>query len=68
MARKELRIPHDELRNPETITQTNIRAFKEADLDIHQHEVDALIDDHSTQTRILKVRKVKYFDLGRGKR
>lgn len=61
MAKKELRIPHQEISDPQTITQRNIRAFKEAGLDIHRHEVDELYDDHSTKTRILKVRKVKFF-------
>ena len=61
MAKIELRIPHSEIRDPQTITQRNIRAFKEADLDIHKHEVDRIDDDFSTKTRILKVRKVKYF-------
>lgn len=67
MAKKELRIPHDDIRDPDKVTQRNIRAFKEADLDMRLHEVDELIDDHSIKTRILKVRKVKYFDMGRGK-
>ena len=68
MAKKELRISHDDLRDPDTITQRNIRAFKEAGLDTRLNEVDELIDDHSSKTRILKVRKVKYFDLGRSKK
>ncbi len=65
--KKELRIPFDEIKDPDKITQRNIRAFKENGLDIHRHEVDALIDDTSTRTRILKVRKIKYFDFGRSK-
>jgi hypothetical protein len=68
MAKKELRIGFDKISNPETITEENIKLFRQNDLDIKKNEVDELIDDHSTRTRIYKVRKVKYFDLGRGKK
>ena len=61
MAKKELRIPFDEIKDPQTITERNIKAFKENDLSIHHHEVDEIVDDTSTRTRILKVRKVKFF-------
>lgn len=61
MGKKELVIPHSEIRNPDTITQRNIRAFKEAGLDMKLHEVDSLEDDHSKGVRVLKVRKVKFF-------
>jgi hypothetical protein len=61
VARKEIRIPHAEIKNPQTITQRQVRAFKENDLDIHKNEVDEIVDDFSTKTRILKIRKVKYF-------
>jgi hypothetical protein len=61
VAKKEIRIPHAEIKDPQTITQRNIRAFKEAGLDIHRHEVDELVDDRSTKTRVLKVRNIKYF-------
>ncbi len=68
MAKKELRIPFSEIEDPQKITQRNVQAFKENDLDIHRHEVDEIVDDHSTRTRILKVRNIKYFDMGRGKK
>lgn len=68
MSRKELRIPFDEIKKPDEITQRNIRAFKENGLDIHRHEVDEIVDDTSKRTRILKVRNVKYFDMGRKSR
>jgi len=45
-----------------------VRAFKEAGLDIHRHDVDELIDDHSRKERILKIRNIKFFDFGRGKK
>jgi hypothetical protein len=62
---KELSIPHRELDNPQTITQRTQRAFAEADLDIHRHEVVELVDEFSTQRRIYKIRNVKIFDMGR---
>jgi len=61
MAKKELRIGFDKIKDPQRITQENIRLFKENDLDIHKNEVDSITDDHQTRQRIYKVRKVKYF-------
>ena len=68
MAKRELVIPHDQISDPQTITERNEQAFKEAGLDMHRHEVDSLEDDFKKGVRILKVRNVKYFDLGRSKR
>ena len=65
---KELRIPHDEIRNPQTITQRNVKAFRDAGLQIHRHEVVDLVDDHGRKERVLKVQDRKYFDLGRGRK
>jgi len=67
MAKKELRIGFDKISNPQTITRENIRLFKEHGLDTKKNEVDEIVDDHSTGQRIYKVRKVKYFDMGRGR-
>lgn len=67
MAKKELRIGFDEIGDSQTITERNVKLFKDAGLDIHKNEVDSLIDDYSTRQRIYKVRNVKYFDMGRGK-
>lgn len=61
MADKEIIIPHDEIGNSQTITDVNIRKFKERGLDIHKHEVVDLTDDHSKGVRRLKIRNVKYF-------
>ena len=58
---KEIRIKHDEISNPQTITQRNEQAFKEHGLDIHQHEVKELIDDHAKGERIYKIKNTKYF-------
>lgn len=62
---KEIRIPHAEIADPQTITQVNVRKFKEAGLDIHKNEVDRLEDDHRRGERILTVRNPKFFDMGR---
>jgi len=49
------------LADPQTITQRNVKAFRENDLNIHHHEVKELVDDHSKQERIYKIGKVKFF-------
>lgn len=58
---KEIRIPHREIRDPQTITKRNVRAFTEAGLDIHRHEVESIDDDFSRGERCLKVRDRKLF-------
>lgn len=66
MADKEIRIPYSRIANPQTITQTNIKAFKEHGLDIHRHEVKELVDDHARGERIIKVKGPKtYFFQGK---
>jgi len=42
-----------------------VRLFKENDLDIHKNEVVDITDDHDAEVRRYKVRKVKYFDMGK---
>ena len=61
MADKEIRIPFKELADPQTITQRNVKAFRENGVDIHHNEVKELVDDHSKQERIYKIGKVRYF-------
>lgn len=61
MAKKELRINHDDISDPQTITRVQAEKFKEAGLDMHRHEVDELVDDHKSRVRILKIRNVKFF-------
>ncbi len=68
-SRKEIRLPFAKIRDPQTITEVQEAAFAEQGLNTHHHEVDELIDDHSTQTRVLKVRGPRtFFDMGRGRR
>ncbi len=72
MANKEIRISHDKIKDPKTITQVNTEEFKKQGLDIHRDGVEELIDDHKSRTRILKVKApTKFFFQGgsaRGKK
>lgn len=58
---REFRVDHEKISNPQTITQENIRQFKEQDLDIHRHEVERLEDDPKIKQRVLRVKNTKYF-------
>ena len=66
MAVKEIRIPHSEIANTQTITDVQEKAFKDAGLDMHRDELtgehDGLIDDHEKGVRVLRVKgRTKYF-------
>lgn len=61
MADKEIVIDHELIRNPQTITQVQEKAFKDHGLDMHANEVNEIIDDHKAGKRILKVKNTKYF-------
>ena len=61
----ELRIPFSDIKDPNQTTKINIREFQKHGLDIHKNDVQDLIDDHSAKTRILKIKNVKIFDMGR---
>lgn len=66
MADKEIRIPHKDIQDSQTITKVNEKAFKEAGLDIHVNGVESLDDDHKRGERILRVHKtIKYFFMGK---
>lgn len=58
---KEIRIPHSEIQNAQTITRRNVRAFREADLDIHRHEVIEIADDHRRGERVIRIQDRKFF-------
>jgi hypothetical protein len=58
---REFRVDHDKLRDPQTITQENIKLFKEQGLDIHRHEVERLEDDPKIEKRVLRVKNTKYY-------
>ena len=61
---KEIRLRYDEIKDAQTITQRNVRAFLEAGLDIHKNEVDAIDDDDRKQERIMKISTKKHFWMG----
>ncbi len=66
MATREIRIPHSEIQNSQTITQVNERAFKKAGLDMHVNGVEELHDDNKRGERVLKVHKTTtYFFMGK---
>ena len=66
MSIKEIRIPHSQIQNPQTITDVNRAAFKERGLDLKKNDVKELVDDHARGERILKVKgPVTYFFQGK---
>ena len=71
MAVKEIRLKHEDISDPQTITQVQEKAFKEVGLDMHKDELtsEELIDDHDKKVRILRVRGRRTFiDLGQKSR
>jgi hypothetical protein len=66
MANREVVLNHDRIRNPQTITKVVSDAFKAQGMSIHKNDCLDIIDDHSGGgRRIYKVKKAKYFDMGR---
>jgi len=62
MAKKEVVVSHDSIRDPQRITKVVSDAFREqADCDIHKNDCVDIQDDFSTGRRIYKLKKVKYF-------
>lgn len=64
MGHKEIKIPHDKIRDPNKITDVQEKAFKDAGLDMHRNELtgEELVDDFDKGVRVLKIRKPrKYF-------
>jgi len=61
---KEILIKHEDIMDPQKITQVNEREFEKHGLDIHVNEVDELEDDFDKGVRRLKVRNTKYFPMG----
>lgn len=57
----EIIIPHNDIDNPDKITQEMEKRFKEHDLNIHTHEVTSLEDCYKTGRRILTVKNTKFF-------
>ena len=61
---REIRLRYDEIKDAQTITQRNVRAFLEAGLDIHKNDVDAIDDDDRKQERIMKISTKKHLWMG----
>lgn len=62
----EIVIDHEEIKDPQKVTQVNIRKFKEKGLDIHVNEVESLEDDFKKKKRFLRVKgTTKYFFMGK---
>jgi len=57
----EIRIPHDRIMDPKTITQVNEAEFKKNGLDMHRNEVTEIVDDFDRGVRILQVEKKMVF-------
>ena len=71
MAVKEIRLRHEDIADPQTITDVNEKAFKDAGLSMHRDELigEELIDDHDKKVRVLRVRGRRTFiDLGQRSR
>lgn len=61
MAHKEIRIPMDEIQNPQTITGINRRKFAEHGSDYHIDEVREIVDDYDKGIRIIKVETKRHY-------
>ena len=61
MAKKEVRIPYDDLKDPQRITHYNKELFWTHDMDIQGNECD-IEDDHDRKERIMRLKPAtKYF-------
>jgi len=58
---REIRIPHDQIQDSQTITKVQERIFEEHNLSMHRHEVDGLEDDFDKGERILTVKTPRSF-------
>jgi len=57
----EIIINHNEIANPQTITDVMERKFQAKGLNIHVNEVTDLQDDHKKGVRKITVKGTKYF-------
>ena len=58
---REVRIPHELIQTPESITRHMEERFKDEGLDLHVHEVEKFDDCPKKKERILRVKNTKYF-------
>jgi hypothetical protein len=61
----EIVLNHDDIRDPQTITEVTRNAFKEKGLNIHVNEVESIDDDFKIGKRHLKVKNTKYHFIGK---
>lgn len=62
----EIEIPHDKIRDAQTITQVQRKAYKDAGVDMSKNDVVGLEDDFKKGKRTITVKgNRKYFNVGR---
>ena len=59
-----IKLNHNEIQDPQKITQVTKEAFKNEGLNIHVNEVEKINDDYKRGTRILQVKNTKYHSIG----
>lgn len=57
---REVRIPHELIQTPESITRHMEERFKDEGLDLHVHEVERFDDDEKRKERILHIKNTRY--------
>ena len=57
----EIIIPHENIRNSQTITHVMHTEFQSRGLNMHVNEVDRLEDDFKKGVRVLTIKSTKYF-------
>ena len=58
---KEIKISHELIQDPQTITQVNREVFRSHGLDPSIHEVEKITDDMKNGMRHILVKTTKYF-------
>jgi len=61
---KTIRLQHDRISNPQSITEETTKAFRHNDVDIHTHEVTSIEDDFKRGERVLTVKNTQYYSVG----
>lgn len=59
---REIIIKHDEIRDPQTITDVNKKVFAENGLDFNKHEA-TFEDDNDKGVRVMRVKNRKVFSV-----
>jgi len=61
---KEIRLKHEKISDPNTITEVTTKAFEKEGLNIHINEAESVEDDFRKGERILKIKNTKFFVIG----